>query len=782
MNKITIFNDKVKADLGDMFGIFFEDLNHAADGGLYGEMIQNRSFEFDPVDNGKYTHMTAWEKVERQGKAQDYILDKGAFCETNPHYLCLNILEEGNAVGIRNTGFEPGIFVEEGKKYIFTIYAKRDDNIDKSIKVSLVSKENDKSVVVYCEKIFNITKEWHKYEFELTSNTTDYEARLELTAEGKGKVYFDFVSLFPKDTFKGRKNGLRKDLGEYLENLHPKFMRFPGGCLVHDGSLNPNDRNSQYRWKNTIGEIEKRPARRNNWGYNQTLGLGYFEYFQFCEDINTKPLPVLPGGCDPHHRRYADFNELQPFIDDALDLIEFANGDKNTKWGKIRCELGHEAPFKLEYIGIGNEEVSEPFFKRYPLFVKAIKEKYPDIKVIGTSGPFAAGGEYERGWEASKATATDYVDEHYYMSPEWFLANYHRYDDFKADEPKVFLGEYASWGNTWYNALVEGAYMTGLQNNAHAVGLACYAPLFCNVNYRNWQPDMIWFDNHRSYVTPNYYVQKMFMDYQGNELLETICEFDSENEQPDLYPHTIPGDITVSAKDVDVEYTCIKITDIDTGNVVTHDDVLIEKGQKDVVIGNVQYTNYIVEMKAREINGTKGFFMEFGRIDDKNSNTWEIGGWQNLDTAVCRNTAGRNACLSQYEFSVEKDRVYELKLQVNGRHIMTYIDGVKIHDIEDKQTVIEPLYLTASKKENKVIVKLVNVSKKSKKTEIILNSCKEGKAKAVVAYMTGYSRNDINDFDNPEKVIMKKDNILLDIPAFEVEIPGESIYVYELEL
>ena len=254
-------------------------------------------------------------------------------------------------------------------------------------------------------------------------------------------------------------------------------MRFPGGCLVHDGSLNPEDRNSMYRWKNTIGPVEERPARRNSWGYNQSLGLGFFEYFQFCEDIGAKPLPVLPGGYDPHHQRIVPLNELQPWIQDALDLIEFANGTPEAEWGGIRARMGHEAPFGLEYIGIGNEEVGDAFFERYPFFHRAVREKYPEIKIIGTAGPFSAGSEYEKGWKCAKEYGSDLVDEHYYHTPEWFLANHHRYDNFRAQDPKVFLGEYASWGNTWYNALAEASFMLGLERNAKAVGLACYAPM-----------------------------------------------------------------------------------------------------------------------------------------------------------------------------------------------------------------------------------------------------------------------------------------------------------------
>jgi len=778
MNRINVRVKEEKHSLGDMFGIFFEDINHAADGGLYPELVRNRSFEFDKIDNGSYDHLTSWEKVEKDGKVELTILDKGAFCEVNPHYLQVEVLEEGKCAGFKNLGFKPGMAVEQGKTYRFTAYMKRDTDLDKTVKAAIVSEDGKE----YASVETTVTDEWKKYEFVLAPSETDCKAQLMITINGGGKAYFDFISLYPTDTYKGRKNGLRKDIAEMLEDLHAKFLRFPGGCLVHDGSLNPDDRNSMYRWKNTIGDVERRPARRNNWGYNQTLGLGFYEYFLLCEDIGAKALPVVPGGCDPHHHRYVPMDELQPWIDDALDLIEFANGSVDTEWGAKRAEMGHPEPFNLEYIAIGNEEVSAPFYERYPLFVETIKKKYPDIKVIGSASPFACGGEYERGWASARSTDTDLVDEHYYMSPEWFLANNHRYDNFKENEPKVFLGEYASWGNTWYNALVEASFMAGLQNNAHAVGLACYAPLLCNVNYINWQPDMIWFDNHKVYGTANYYVQKLFMNYQGDKLIQTDTSFDCENEIVSQFPEHIPGKILVSAKDVEVRYTDIKIKNTDTGALITYPDVYLNRGDKDVEIGDVDWKCYTVEMKAEELDGHRGFFMEFGRLDEKNNNTWEIGGWQNLDHAVCRNINGRNSCLEQYEISIDKNRVYDLKLEVEGRHIRTYVDGVKVHDIEDKPTVIEPLYVSSSKTSDEIIIKVVNVSDKVKSTVISLDGMDlSGKAKCRMITMKGFGLEDKNDFENPMKVSPRVTEFDIYAPEFSVDIDKEAIYVFVVE-
>lgn len=291
-----------------------------------------------------------------------------------------------------NVGFNTGIPVRKGENYKLSCFARSASNSTKLVAIALESLEGR----VYAQGEITVnSSEWKKYEVKLTANETDYSGRLVLTTIEHGNLYFDMISLFPERTFNNRQNGMREDIAQLLADMKPKFMRFPGGCLVHDGSLNPDDRNSMYRWKNTIGDVEKRPARRNNWGYNQTLGLGYYEYFLFCEDIGAKPIPVLPAGYDPHHHRIVPIEELQPWIDDALDLIEFANGNSSTVWGRKRTELGHPEPFGLEYLGIGNEEVGEAFFERYEYFHKAIKEKYPEIKLINSSGPFAAGSEYD---------------------------------------------------------------------------------------------------------------------------------------------------------------------------------------------------------------------------------------------------------------------------------------------------------------------------------------------------------------------------------------------------
>lgn len=824
--KLIIDTKAVQEPLGDLYGIFFEDLNHAADGGLYAELVQNRAFEFAPIDRADYHSLTAWEKIGRKDRVTLRVETENPVSRKNPHYLVMDIAEDAvipeagenagftgsrkesadaqtdSQAGVWNLGFNSGIPLEEGKCYYFSGYIKRKGNIPGQVLVSLRSADGR----VYEEKKLTITEDWKKYELTFTAPCTDYSGRLAITAKDSGTVYLDFLSLFPADTFRGRRNGLRKDIAELLRDLKPRFMRFPGGCLVHDGSLDPDARDSMYRWKNSIGAVENRPARRSNWGYNQTLGLGYYEYFQFCEDIGAKPLPVLPGGYDPHHKRIVPIDELGPWIGDALDLIEFARGDVSSEWGGIRASLGHPEPFGLEYIGIGNEEVGDAFFERYPYFHSAIRERYPDIKIIGTSGPFAAGGEYEKGWKSARENGTDLVDEHYYMSPEWFLANHDRYDDFRKGDPKVFLGEYASWGNTWYNALVEASYMTGLERNAGAVGLACYAPLLCNVDYVNWRPDLIWFDNHRAFGTANYYVQKLFMNHQGDYTLSAVlegmdekvtegCQFteptSAETVPPAAVsaasePRPITGAFALCTRKSCAEYTEITVTNDRTGETVRYPDVLLDGINRTEVLPEIGWDRYTIRMKAKETDGFQGFAVQFGRKDDKNKLCWEIGGWQNQDSTISEDTAGRGSCLTQSLFEVEKGREYRLELAVRGRKVCTSIDGSFRQSACAKEPVVRPLYYSAGieTETGDIIIKAVNVSANPAKTEICLHNLEvpEGSmVKASVYRMAGYGREAANSFEEPTLVSPQETKAEYPAPDFVCEFPGESVTVIRLD-
>ncbi|MBD2867161.1 alpha-L-arabinofuranosidase C-terminal domain-containing protein [Paenibacillus arenilitoris] len=787
---ITVYARERGAELGDLFGIFFEDLNHAADGGLYAELVQNRSFEFDPIDHPDYDALTAWEKVERGGgKASLTIGETDPVNARNRHYAVIEIETEGGGVGLMNRGFNTGIPVKQGESYAFSVYARRDGSVGEPVRVTLEGADGQ----VYGQAVLHVgSSEWAKYEAVITADATDYGGRLAIVTKGSGRLCLDLVSLFPVRTFRGRSNGLREDIASLIADLKPKFMRFPGGCLVHDGSLDADDRDSMYRWKNTIGPLEERPARRNNWRYNQTLGLGYYEYFLFCEDIGAKPIPILPAGYDPHHKRIVPLDELQPWIDDALDLIEFARGDASTEWGGIRAKLGHPEPFGLEYIGIGNEEVGEPFFERYAYFHRAIKAKYPDIKVINSSGPFAAGGEYERGWASARENGSDLVDEHYYQSPEWFLANYDRYDRFKADESKVFLGEYASWGNTYYNALAEAAFMTGLEKNAHAVGLACYAPMLCNVDYINWKPDMIWFNNREAFGTANYYVQQLFMHHQGDHLLK--IEASGLRKPAARPPAPIAGALSLGTELGTVQYWDIRLVNDDTGETLhfeglnetltdSREDRERGSAKRSLGLGRTDWERYTLHLKAKKHSGPRGFYIHFGQSDEHNHFTWEFGGWQNQDSVVVSKVSGRGSCLTQSLLTVETGTEYELALSVSGRSIRTYVNGELINETEDRLPVIEPLYYTASadRSTGDVIVKVVNVQDENVCADVVVAGSPASLAAAEVFELSGHGLDEENDFESPKRIAPKRRELRMSDNRIAYEFPKHSVTIFRVK-
>ena len=785
MKKITVYEDEVTKELKDLFGIFFEDINHAADGGLYAELVQNRSFEFAPIDNKEYNSLTAWEKSDN---AKWSVECESPLNEENTHYLCAG---GGADDYIRNLGFNTGIYIEKDKQYVFSVYAALAsdnaeacaDDIDKkgipdAEKAKLIiAVKDDEGNVFAKSKIVVDSYGWKKYDAVLTACESTQKGRLYIIFTGNAYVKLDMVSLFPKDTFKNRKNGLRRDIAEALADMKPRFMRFPGGCLTHDGSLDDHARNSMYRWKRTIGDVEKRPAWRNNWGYNQTLGLGYYEYFCFCEDIGAKPLPVLPGGFNPHKGEGVPIEEIGAWVDDALDLIEFANGDATTKWGSIRAGLGHEKPFGLEYIGIGNEEIGEGFFERYPYFHEAIRKKYPSIRIINTAGPFAVGEGYDAGWTSAKKYGSDFIDEHYYSSPEWFMANMHHYDDYDSSGTKVFLGEYATWGNTYYNALVEAAYMTHLEK-APVVGLACYAPMLANKDYVNWRPDMLFFDNHQVMKTANYHVQKLFMKNQGDYELKIKLEGFDEII-PLMDERNIAGSITLVGNDIVGEVWDVKLTDKETNACTLIEPFDITKESKDNIIKDIDSTHYELEFKFRRSEGRKGFKLLFGKCDEKNYIMWEFGGWDNWDCNISSFKNGRASTISHRIFHVT-DEEYTLRLEIEGRRIRTYVDGILYNDTVDRLPQLEEIYVCASKDMNgRTIVKAVNLTGEEKNTVISI-------AGAYKSLLTVYQLSDCaltqeNTFEQPDTIEPKKSVYQVENNEYQYIVKPHSVNILVFE-
>ncbi len=518
----------------ELFGLFFEDINYAADGGLYAEQVQNRSFEYNPTEQKDWHPLSFWEYISPgYSYGRISVETSSPVHANNPHYLVLDVEHIGreekytgpSGVGLKNTGFA-GIVVRAGEKYNLSLFAKQVSGVPMHLAVSL---QNTKGEILAESSVTTSSTNWKKYTATLTAKSDFDTASLVILATNAGKFAMDVVSLFPEKTFKGRANGLRPDLAQLLADMKPKFIRFPGGCLAHGDGLG-----NMYRWKNTIGPVEQRVEQKNIWGYHQTAGLGYYEYFQFCEDIGAKPLPVLPaavscqnsggtwrvGGTGQKALPLADMKE---YIQEVLDLIEWANGPVNSSWGAKRATAGHPAPFNLEYIGIGNEDKITPEFEeRFTMIAKAIKAKYPGIKIVGTSGPFHSGEDFDKGWKLANDQKIPVVDEHYYVQPDWFIKNQYRYDTYSRNLGRVYLGEYASWGNRMENAIAEALFMTGLERNGDVVSMASYAPLFAKNNFTQWKTDMIFFSNTGYYLTPNYHVQKMFSANSGDHYMDKV--------------------------------------------------------------------------------------------------------------------------------------------------------------------------------------------------------------------------------------------------------------------
>jgi alpha-L-arabinofuranosidase len=521
----------------DLYGLFFEDINYGADGGLYAELIQNRSFEYfniEPRDHlrektaGDMNPMYAWEVIERGGgQCRTTVSRWTPLNRANENYLTIYIDKPGDGVGVVNLGYD-GIRIEQGETYDVSLYALlRDGDKDESLMVSL---EGADGTVYGSFQTGSLSPSWQKYSGTITASQSTGKARLTVVTKAKkGKLLLDMVSLFPQKTFKGRKNGLRPDLAQALADLHPKFLRFPGGCTVHGYGLA-----QAYRWKDSVGDVAKRRANHTTWGYHESLGLGYYEYFQLCEDIGAAPLPVLPVGvsCGFNFYEYADMDELDDWIQDVLDLIEFANGPANSKWGGLRARMGHPEPFGLKYICLGNEEHDTPQVReRFPLFVAAVKKAHPEIMIIGTSGIGAGIPLYP----LMKKLGVHSSDEHYYNDPAWFIKNQNRFDTVDRNGPKRFVGEYASNGNTLFNAIAEAVYLTGIERNGDIVEMAAYAPLLARVDHIDWpKANMIYFDRNGLVKTPNYYVQQMFSCNQGDIYLSNRVLSENTNTTPDI--------------------------------------------------------------------------------------------------------------------------------------------------------------------------------------------------------------------------------------------------------
>ena len=503
----------------DIWGIFFEDINFGADGGLYAELIKNRSFDFTN------TPLMGWSPY---GLVE--LRNEGGIFERNPNYVRLTCKWDLlTGTGLINEGFR-GIGIRKNETYRFSLYARSPDGTPKRILAELIDSKNDPVGRVEIEIAGG---EWKKYTGEIVGKLTDAHCRLNVKLITVGVADLEHISLFPAKTWKNRENGMRQDIAQALADLKPGVLRFPGGCIVEGNNLA-----TRYQWKNTVGPVENRPVNENRWNYEfahkffpdyfQSYGLGFYEYFQLAEDFGAEPLPVISCGFSCQFQKGREqvvpLDSLQPYIDDALDLIEFANGSVTSAWGRIRAEMGHPAPFNMKYLAIGNEQWGPLYHIYLEAFIKQIRPKYPNIKLVGSSGPSASGEEFDRLWPQMKALKADLVDEHYYMPPEWFLNNAKRYDEYDRKGPKVFAGEYAAHTrpvkkNSFEAALSEAAFLTGIERNADVMHLATYAPLLAHIDAWQWNPNLIWFDNLDVAPSVNYYVQQLFSHHKGTNVL-----------------------------------------------------------------------------------------------------------------------------------------------------------------------------------------------------------------------------------------------------------------------
>lgn len=530
-----------------MWGVFFEDINMAADGGIYAELVKNRSFEFDNPTMG-------WIVDLRPNENSFFgIVNDATKHPDNPRYAQIRIEKEGESVSLINAGFR-GMGLKEGMSYDFSILVRNlSDNPFKSV-LTLYDAYGDSVGGGVLE--IPVCGEWTTFSTILKSTQTCEKGSLKIEFKGVGELNVDMLSLFPEDTWKNRKGGLRADLVQLLYELKPGFLRFPGGCIVEGRDLS-----LRYQWKKTVGPIEGRKSIINRWNtefmhrhtpdYYQSFGLGFFEYFQLAEDLGAEPLPILSCGmaCQYNTGELVPLSGLDEYVQDAVDLVEFANGDTTTVWGKIRCQMGHPAPFNLKMIGVGNEQWGPQYFERYAVFEKELRAKCPDILIVSGSGPSAEGHDFDYAWDVLKNKYdADIVDEHYYKSSDWFLQNANRYDLYDRNGPKVFAGEYAAQSvytgspenrNTWKCALAEAAFMTGLERNADVVHLASYAPLFAHVEGWQWTPDLIWFDNLRSCGSANYQVQKLYSTNRGHKVFPVTLDGKILNGEKGIYASAV---------------------------------------------------------------------------------------------------------------------------------------------------------------------------------------------------------------------------------------------------
>ena len=830
MHTVKINGGKAKFDSCDtLYGIFFEDINHAADGGLNPELINNRSFE-SAATNTQDCGSTAKWSFEGNGTAR--LRNFGSMYETNPHHLHVVVDEAGFSA--YNEGYM-GVPAKKGETYSFYMWVKNTD-YNGEFEISIVDKDGK----LLTEKVVAVAGEtadngWTKYSADLMCTATE-NGRFKLTMNGTGVLEVDFISLMPTDTWKGNDEskwpygGMRKDLVEALQGISPKFIRFPGGCIVEGNGFA-----NRYCWKDTIGPLEQRKEKYNLWfercendPYWQSYGVGYHEYFQLCEDLGAEPLPIVNCALSCQFR-WAQFytpdtDEFKREVQDALDLIEYANGDIDTEWGAKRAANGHPEPFNLKYLGIGNEnwpnlDAGIDFWSNFDAFYKAVKEVYPDITVVTTAGANVYDSAFTEAWERANSDYTDtYVDEHFYMHPDWFLTQAGRYDNYDRSGAKVFAGEYAAHQsgeaqtldrdgtpNTLFSAVAEAVFLTGVERNNDVVAMASYAPLFGKVGQFQWSPNLIWFDNYDVCLTPNYYVQQLFSTNYGDETLEfTMLEPDSEMKTVKC------GTVALGAWDTQVEYDNIRITDA-KGKVIFEDDFSNGLDSCWKIVGgdwavedevlkqtaryaqpaliyldiDADFEGCTVTLDAKKTGGNEGFLIGYDYRDDKNYTWYNIGGWGNTADRVERSIGGSKQSIANngsfeatelgktYSFEITYG-VDKADIKKNGRVEQSY-------DIPAANTqAYVYCSVTRDSKTGEIYLKIVNPDDADKKIKIDIRNLVgdvEGVTEIQLADNDRYIQNSVEHPDN----IMPKTSELSPKNLEHYTVPPYSVTVLRIK-
>lgn len=786
--EITIDVAQHGADIpSSMYGIFFEEINHAGDGGLYAELVQNRGFEDTSVPEGyrvkdgklyppanSCNHLTcakphpdmcyrwpteeipAWSLTQLEGEgASMKLTTEYPLNSATPTALKVTLPAEGR-VAIGNTGFW-GMNIEEGKDYYLRLYTSNGKRFDGKAVIRLVGEDGQE--LCNCPLAIDMAKAWSEYTGHLTATGSDSRAHLVIELEGKGTLLLDYVSLFPFETFRNRANGLRKDIAETLEAMRPAFVRWPGGCVVEGITLS-----NRIKWKETIGDPVTRPGVYDTWGYRTTMGFGYHEFLQFCEDIGAGGMFVcnVGLGCQGRVGDACKEDEVDSFIEDVLDAIDYALGDGTTEWSRKRVENGHPAPFPLKYVEIGNENWGPVYEKRYDKFYKAIKEKYPQLKLISTLG---LGGQHRH-------ERVDMIDPHWYVSPEFFFASDKLFDQQERGDYEIYIGEYAVnqnvGGGNLLGALAEAAFLTGVERNSDLVKMASYAPLFENVNDRVWPTNLIWFDSYRVMGRSSYQVQKMYAENRPSFNVATSFE------QP-VIPVGVKGQIAVGGWNTDNEYKDLKVTLAD-GRTVEADmsqGWTPQEGTWNAEGGTLKgsgpgvmrwnlwsvpeaFGDCSISLKARKIAGAEGFLIYFGMHDGKNGYVLNIGGWGNQTTAFQRINGNDMPQIpnniSQY---VEEGRWYDIRIDIKYGKFTYSLDGKQM-----LETAIENIqrYVVSGYDENtgELIVKFVNATKEPFSTSVNLQNVTSVKRKGKVVTLTSADPKDENTLDDPKRVFPRE--------------------------